>query len=208
MIWFVPVAVILAGYLIGSLPTGYIVGRMAGVDIRTQGSGNIGATNVVRVLGKKYGYPVFLIDLLKGVVAVVVAQTISTRANSPLSMQLLAIIGGVACVVGHNFPVWLGFHGGKGVATSVGVVFALLPAAAIAVLAVWILTFSASRYVSLASIVAAIALPIIVGLLYLHQPGGILLIGFSVLLTLLILARHRSNVVRLIKGTEPRFHRR
>lgn len=200
--------VMLLGYLLGSIPAGYVAGRIAGIDIRKEGSGNIGATNVVRVLGKIYGYPVFLIDVLKGVIAVVLASYLGNRLGQSAHIVLLAILAGVACVIGHNFPVWLGFRGGKGVATSIGVVFALMPIAAIVVLVVWVLAFQLGRWVSLASVVAAIALPVAVALCYLNGPGGMILLSFSVVLTLLVLLRHRSNLVRLAQGTEPRFSRR
>src|SRR3954470_15995408 len=205
---FVIAIVVLLGYLLGAIPAGYIAGRIAGVDIRKEGSGNVGATNVVRVLGKKYGYPVFFIDVLKGVIAVVSASYLANRFGQSAHVVLLAILAGVACVIGHNFPVWLGFRGGKGVATSVGVVFALMPIAAIAVLVVWVLTFQLGRWVSLASVIAALALPIAVALCYLRGPGGMTLLSFSAVLTLLVLLRHRSNLVRLVQGTEPRFRRR
>ena len=108
-----------ASYLIGSIPAGYIAGRIGGIDIRTVGSGNIGATNVTRVLGKRYGYPVFIVDFLKGFAAVGMSIMIAKRAQPVLiPSELFGVVGAVACVLGHSFPVWLGFKGGKGVAAS------------------------------------------------------------------------------------------
>jgi acyl phosphate:glycerol-3-phosphate acyltransferase len=116
------IIVALIGYLLGSLPAGYLLGRIGGVDIRRLGSGNIGATNVLRVLGKRFGYPVFLIDFAKGFVAVLVAVLLATRSRGrPNFIELCAATAGVCAVVGHSFPMWLGFKGGKGVATSIGV---------------------------------------------------------------------------------------
>jgi glycerol-3-phosphate acyltransferase PlsY len=196
------------GYFLGSIPAGYIAGRIAGIDIRKQGSGNIGATNVTRTLGKRYGYPVFGFDLLKGVMAVVVAGSLAAGSSESTSPQALAILAGVACVVGHSFPVWLGFRGGKGVATSIGVVLGLMPGAAVIVLIIWGLTFQLGRYVSVASLAAAIALPIVVAVTYARQPGGVTLLYFSFALMALIILRHRANISRLIRGSEPRFRRR
>ncbi len=200
---------VLVGYLIGSVPAGYLAGCIAGIDVRKAGSGNIGATNVLRLLGKRYGYPVFLFDFLKGVAAVEMSILIFDRYHPIGSRELCAILAGLACVIGHSYPVWLSFKGGKGVATSVGVVFALLPIAALIFAIVWITTFLTSRYVSVASIAAAIALPVTVGaLLYTGQLGQPVLLYFSICLAAVVILRHRSNVSRLLHGTEPRFQRK
>ena len=152
----------LLAYLVGSLPTGYILGRMVGVDIRKVGSGNVGATNVTRVLGKRFGYSVFLVDFLKGFVAVLVSIAVTkTDAAALAGTDLSAALGGVFSVIGHSYPVWLGFNGGKGVATSLGVLFAINWLAALIMCVVWVLVFQLSRYVSLSSIAAAIALPVL-----------------------------------------------
>lgn len=196
------------GYLLGSIPAAYIAGRMAGVDIRKEGSGNVGATNVVRTLGKRYGYPVFVVDLLKGVIAVLFGKWIVRYSGTPLSPESLGIVAAVACVIGHNFPIWLGFKGGKGVATSIGVVLGMMPLAAVIILVVWAFTFQISRYVSVASIGAAVALPIVVALYYARQNGGALLLYFSLILAALVVVRHRTNIARLARGTEPRARRR
>jgi glycerol-3-phosphate acyltransferase PlsY len=198
------------GYLVGSFPTGYIAGRLAGVNIRAHGSGNIGATNVLRTLGKPFGYGVFLIDVAKGVAPVLLAEYIARRSGlDQPNLELAATLAGLLSVIGHSFPVWLKFRGGKGVATSIGVLFALTPSAAAIVCAVWLLTFQIGRYVSLASVAAAIALPIsVAAMLFVHRLETPMLLYFSVLLTMVIVVRHRSNLCRFIKGTEPRFTRR
>jgi glycerol-3-phosphate acyltransferase PlsY len=204
------VAVALIGYVIGSFPTGYIAGRMAGIDVRTVGSGNVGATNVVRLLGKRFGYPVFVIDFLKGIVAVVIAFSVAHKVGStPASADLYAAIGGVLSVVGHSFPVWIGFKGGKGVATSVGVLFGINWLAALVMCGVWVSVFQLTRYVSLASIAAAIALPVaMTAMLFLHELRSTIPVYFSLCLTAIVVARHRSNLARLLHRTEPRFTRK
>jgi glycerol-3-phosphate acyltransferase PlsY len=204
------ISVALIGYLVGSFPAGYIAGRIAGIDIRNAGSGNIGATNVLRVLGKPFGYAVFLVDFLKGVGAVVLSVFIAKSGRqSETMLELCATLSGACCVIGHVYPVWLRFRGGKGVATSIGVLFGLVPLAALVMSTVWILTFEATRYVSVASIAAALALPITVGamfgLKYLNTP---VLFYFSLCLAAVVVVRHRSNISRLRKGTEPRFVRK
>jgi acyl phosphate:glycerol-3-phosphate acyltransferase len=202
--------VALLGYLIGSVPVGYIAARLAGVDIRRQGSGNIGATNVLRVLGKRFGYPVFLIDVGKGAAAVLLARHLAASSGVDQSaLEIAATLAGVCAVLGHSFPLWLKFSGGKGVATSIGVLFALVPLAGLIVCGVWIVTFEIGRYVSLASVIAVIALPIsVAAMLFLHRIETPVLLYFSLCLTALVIIRHRSNLSRLIKGTEPRFTRR
>jgi len=205
---FLIVAVV--AYLIGSLPAGYILGRIAGVDIRKVGSGNVGATNVTRVLGKRFGYPVFLVDFLKGFVAVFVSIAIAgTDVSNPTSADISGALGGVFSVLGHSYPVWLRFKGGKGVATSLGVLFAINWLAALVMSIVWVVVFKVSRYVSLASIAAAIALPFAMGaMLFLNQLRSAIPLYFSVLLTAIVVIRHKSNFSRLLNGTEPRFARK
>jgi len=207
-LWYAAIAVL--GYLLGSIPAGYLAGRMAGIDIRKLGSGNIGATNVVRVLGKRYGYPVFAVDFLKGLAAVFAATCVAKHLDlTERSSQIFGITAGVCCVLGHSFPIWLRFNGGKGVATSLGVIFGLMPVAALIVVGVWLLTFQLSRYVSVASIVAALTLPIMVMLVsHRQQSDNTVVFYFSLCLTAVIILRHRPNLVRLIRGTEPRFRRR
>src|SRR5580704_13748593 len=149
----------IVSYFIGSVPSGYLVARTQGVDIRQHGSRNIGATNVLRVMGKKWGYLVFLCDSFKGFLAVKLGLLIA--AHSLLSPVLGGVIAAITCILGHNYTFWLGFKGGKGIATSSGVVLALFPITVICCAAlVWVVVFYISKYVSLASIAAAVVLPI------------------------------------------------
>jgi acyl phosphate:glycerol-3-phosphate acyltransferase len=209
-VWSLAIACGLVGYLLGSFPAGYFAGRLAGVDVRASGSGNIGATNVLRVLGKKWGLPVFAIDTFKGFASVRLAFVfVKYWPDATPYAEYFAILAAIMSVVGHSFPVWLGFKGGKGVATSAGALVGLMPVAVPLVLLVWFVVFEITRYVSLASVIAAIALPIIVGLLARWKfVDTWALIHFSILIMLLVLWRHRSNLSRLLKGTEQRFTRK
>jgi glycerol-3-phosphate acyltransferase PlsY len=198
----------LISYLIGSVPSGYLAGRMAGIDIRKTGSGNIGATNVTRELGKLYGYPVFLADFGKGLGSVGIALLIGNRFKLTNSFEALQIVAAVSCVIGNTFPVWLRFKGGKGVATSAGALFGLTPIATLLAVIVWVVTFEVTRYVSLASVVAALALPLFVLVMTHFSPThSFLLFYFSICLAAIVVLRHRSNLSRLIRGTEQRFDR-
>ena len=207
---FTIAGVALISYLIGSVPAGYLAGRVAGIDIRKVGSGNIGATNVLRVLGKRYGYPVFLFDFAKGTAAVEISILIfNSTHHAEVSRELCAILAGVSSVIGHSYPVWLRFKGGKGVATSFGVVFGLIPLAALIAVMVWLITFGTTRYVSVASMTAALALPItVLVMLYVKLLSGLTLLLFSICLAAIVIWRHRSNLSRLMSGTEPRFERK
>ena len=192
-------------YFIGSIPSGYLVARSQGVDIRQHGSRNIGATNVLRVMGKKWGYLVFLCDSSKGFLAVKLGFLIA--AHSLQSPVLGGVIAAIACILGHNYTLWLGFKGGKGIATSGGVILALFPVAVICCIAfVWVVVFYSSKYVSLASIAAAVVLPFSV-FLFVAKTGTEfwVVFGFSVLVCVLAVWRHQSNIVRLTNGTETRF---
>lgn len=199
----------LGSYLIGSIPSGYIAGRIAGIDIRNVGSGNIGATNVTRALGKRYGYPVFLADFSKGLLAVILSKLIAERAGDlPGSTTLLQIVAAAFCVIGNTFPIWLRFRGGKGVAVSAGVLFALMTWAALVVTVLWLVIFYFTRYVSLASITGALALPItVLLLLYFKVMTEPLLLYVAIALTTVVVLRHRSNLSRLARGTEQRFNK-
>jgi glycerol-3-phosphate acyltransferase PlsY len=165
---------------------------------------------VVRVLGKRYGYPVFLFDFVKGTAAVEISILIfNSTHHAEVSRELCAILAGVSSVIGHSYPVWLGFKGGKGVATSFGVVFGLIPVAGLIAVVVWLMTFGTTRYVSVASMTAALALPVtVVAMLYLKQLRGPTLLLFSICLAAIVIWRHRSNLSRLMSGTEPRFERK
>lgn len=208
--WFLALICCAAGYLLGSFPAGYFAGRLAGVDVRTVGSGNIGATNVLRVLGKKWGLPVFAIDAFKGFAAVRLAFLfVRYWPEAKPYAEYFGILGAIMSVVGHSFPVWLRFKGGKGVATSAGAMIGLVPLAVPLVFLVWLIVFQTTRYVSLASIVAAVFLPIIVGLFARWKLVDTrALIYVSILMMLLVVWRHRSNFSRLLKGTEQRFTRK
>ncbi len=195
------------GYLLGSFPSGLIVSRTRGIDIREHGSGNIGATNVLRVLGKKWGYFVFGLDVLKGFAAVRIALAIALASGSGTARpELVGIAGGLACILGHTFSVWLRFRGGKGVATSAGVLLGLMPLAVVSVFAVWVILFQFTRYVSVASIGAAVVLPFFV-MVYLRLDllTGASLLPFSILIAGVVVWRHRSNMKRLFQGKEQRF---
>ncbi|MEP6937285.1 MAG: glycerol-3-phosphate 1-O-acyltransferase PlsY [Chthoniobacterales bacterium] len=200
----------MVGYLIGSFPSGYLAGRVAGIDVRAVGSGNIGATNILRLLGKGYGYSVFFLDAFKGFAAVRIAYFLASRLPESREKAIyFATTAAVACIVGHAFPIWLRFKGGKGVATSAGAIFGLTPVAAFVVLIVWIVVFETSRYVSVASIAAAIALPLTVaGLLFAGAMQGMFLFYVTLALAVLVVWRHRSNFARLRAGTEQRFSRK
>ncbi len=196
----------MACYLLGSVPTGYLVGKAKGVDIRTVGSGNMGATNVFRVLGKAAGVFVLIVDGLKGYaacawVSVLVLKFMPVPDNQ---VELIKIVAGISAVLGHNFTCWLKFKGGKGVATSAGIYFALAPAAAGIALGVWVVLFALTRYVSVASIAASIVLPAIVWIM----STSLVLQIFTTLLGLLVVIKHKGNIQRLMKGTENRIGRR
>jgi len=204
-------AVLLVGsYLLGSIPFGYLAGRLGGIDIRKAGSGNVGATNVVRVLGKRYGYPVFALDVLKGFGAVKISMLMAAghppEWNSP---EIYGILAAMSSVLGHLYPPWLKFEGGKGVATSAGALLALTPVATLIGVAIWIIVFWLTRYVSLASISAAVVLPIVI-LVFSSQDqnNGKPLVYSSACVAAVVIWRHRSNLSRLIRGTEPRFTRK
>jgi len=203
-------AVAIVSYLLGSIPAGYLAGRLAGIDIRNAGSGNIGATNVTRVLGKWRGCAVFIFDFAKGTLAVLVSISLSQNIQAkPVSPETYGIVGAFFSVLGHTFPVWLGLNGGKGVATSAGALFGLMPLAVLIAGLVWVLIFEVTRYVSLASVTAAVTLPVAVLVLtYLRHTNGVELFYFSLCLSAVVVFRHRSNLSRLRHGTEPRFKRK
>ena len=207
----VTLAVFLLGsYLLGSIPFGYLAGRLQGIDIRQAGSCNVGATNVVRVLGKGYGYPVFALDCSKGFAAVKISMLMATGRppewNSP---EIFGILAAMCSVLGHLYPPWLKFKGGKGVATSAGALLALTPVATLIGVAIWIIVFWLTRYVSLASLTAAVVLPIVILLVSSpDQNKRKPLVYSSVCVAAVVVWRHRSNLSRLIRGTEPRFTRK
>jgi acyl phosphate:glycerol-3-phosphate acyltransferase len=200
--------IVVLSYLIGSIPWGYLFARSKGIDIRQHGSGNIGAANVLRVMGKKWGYLVFLCDFFKGFLSVKLGSLIA--AIFLVNLVLGSVIAAIACVLGHDYPIWLGFKGGKGIATLAGAVLVLFPPLVFVSFGViWIAVFLIGRYTSLASISAAVALPISVPLIVAKtETDFLLLVCFSVLMGALAIWRHRSNIVRLLNGTENRFGRK
>src|SRR6266513_5624789 len=207
----VTLAVFLLGsYLLGSIPFGYLAGRLQGIDIRQAGSCNVGATNVVRVLGKGYGYPVFALDVFKGFAAVTISMLMAPGRppewNSP---EIFGILAAVSSVLGHLYPPWLKFNGGKGVATSAGALLALTPVATLIGVAIWIIVFWLTRDVSLASITAAVVLPIVILMVSSQDENkGKPLVYSSACVAVIVIWRHRSNLSRLMRGTEPRFTRK
>ena len=191
-----PVFYVLTAFFLGSLPFGHWLALVRGVDLRRQGSGNTGATNVGRVLGKKWGIFVFVLDLGKGWIAVALAQRIG---NLP---ETWSVTVGVFAVLGHVFSPWLGFRGGKGVATSAGILIGLAPWVALGVALIWFLTFQMSRTVSVASLCAATAFPLFVFWL---MPEQKVFQWISIGMTVLVWFRHRDNLKRLFQGKENRF---
>ena len=201
------ITILLLAYTAGATPFGFMVAKWKGIDIRQHGSGNIGATNVIRVMGKKIGLPVFALDVLKGLLPVLFAKMWCLKNGyDPTWPMLLAALGSV---LGHNFTFWLGFKGGKGIATSAGVMLAVLPVALGAALLLWIIFFFATRYVAVASIAAGISLPLtVLAQRALSGPGqapALPLLGFATVIGMLAVWRHRSNIQRLRAGTENRF---
>ena len=186
----------IASYFLGSIPTGYLFAKAKGIDIRTVGSGNIGATNAFRVLGKKIGITVLLIDALKGYVA---CRYIAFGPTAPGEAHHM--IAGLFAILGHNYTCWLRFKGGKGVATSAGVLLALAPAGFAIALTTFLVVLAMSRYVSLSSICAAIVLPIGVWL----AGGTTRMIILMIFLSSMAIYKHRANISRLIAGTESRI---
>lgn len=232
-LWLCP----LIAFLLGSVPFGLFIARMKGIDIRQHGSGNIGATNVLRVIGKKHGITCLILDALKGFVPVVIAlnlvQIEGRRVGIPvdfldgfalhlpadrqLTGQLVHVLTALFAILGHNYSPWVGFKGGKGIATSAGVLLGLMPFAVILLIVVWLVAFAVSRYVSVASIAAAAALPVLthVGARFHKGPDGLTLweagtwnkplFVFSVVIAALAIWKHRANIQRLMAGTENRF---
>ncbi len=199
--------VAIGAYLLGSFPSGYVIARSRGVDLRREGSGNIGATNALRVLGKKLGYLCFALDIGKGTLAVALAQSVAAPAFG-LDRTLAGILAAICVLLGHTFPVWLGFKGGKGIATSGGIALALFPPIVFVVsILSWIVVFFATRIVSIASLVATTVLGSTLGLLWLRGGDGTLaLVGGA--MCVLVFWLHRANISRLMQGTEPRFEKR
>ena len=194
----------LGAYLIGSIPFGFLVAKAKGVDIRSAGSGNIGATNAMRVLGKPAGIFVLLMDALKGYAACtwLVALIFTTFTVAPEQFETLRIVAGIGVVLGHNYTCWLKFKGGKGIATTAGVYLALAPWALLVGLIVFILAVLVTKYVSVGSIAAAIALPVTV---WVMTPHNLFLGIVTTALGALAIYKHKGNIQRLRAGTENRL---
>lgn len=203
----------IVSYLIGSLPTGYVItklfhrdenGKRDGLDIRTVGSGAIGATNVRRAMGQGWSWVTGFIDIFKGAFALLLAAHITPQADLQTA-EIVMSIAALAVVIGHNYPVWLRFKGGKGVATTYGTLFFIWPPKSFAVVllcaAIWYIIMKVSRYVSLASMLSLIAMPICFAML--GAPAAFIIL--SAILAALGVFRHRSNIVRLMHGTENRL---
>lgn len=231
-LWFCPVL----AFLLGSIPFGLLIAKAKKIDIRQHGSGNIGATNVFRVVGKKYGLGCLLLDALKGFVPVVIAvNLVPVTGRVPIfdlvfpnewamhpapqqfTAQLVHVITALAAVLGHNYSPWIGFKGGKGIATSAGVLIGLMPAAVGVLVVIFILVLALTRYVAVASMVAAVCLPIVThfGARYHVNDAGISLWAagtwnkplffFTVVIAVLAVWKHRPNILRLRQGTESKF---
>ncbi len=197
------IAVILS-YLIGSIPFGYVLAFAKGINIREHGSGNIGATNVGRILGKKYGIIIFVLDVLKGFLTVLfIPILVSNIKATTTPNDLLVVLCGLCVVLGHAFPAYIGFKGGKAVATSFGVFIWLAPIPIAIAFGIWVLTVAISRYVSLGSIISSLALT---GVIIVFENGpfntGLFLTALSIAISVLIILKHISNIRRIIAGTE------
>jgi glycerol-3-phosphate acyltransferase PlsY len=194
------ISLLLGAYLLGSIPTAVWWGmRYYGIDVREFGSGNAGATNTFRVLGKRAGIPVLIIDILKGTLSVLLVYlTPYTFDSNPFVNMELGL--GIAALVGHVFPVFAGFRGGKGVATILGVVVCITPITSLLVLAVFLTVLFATRYVSLSSILAGISYPLFLNLFLKNQNETLMI--YSVLVAVLLVITHKKNIVRLFKRQE------
>jgi glycerol-3-phosphate acyltransferase PlsY len=198
------VASVAAAYLLGAIPFALIVGkRLYGIDVRTAGSGNLGATNVMRVLGWKAALLTFVLDVAKGAIAVLIAAfLIPPSMYGNTANEWAMIVATFSAIAGHSFSPYIGFKGGKGVATAAGALLVLTPAAWPILFLTWLLVIALSRMVSLGSIVIAIEFPILVVLLY---PGDMPRLALALLAAGLVIWRHSANIKRIVKGQEPRM---
>ena len=200
-------AILLFAYFFGAIPFALIIGKLHGVDIRKVGSGNVGATNVTRAVGPIHGKICFVLDLLKGTIPVLIAQLVLP------GYPWMALAAGAVAIVGHMFPVYLKFKGGKGVSTGAGAALALAPYPLLCALALWAGLFLVTRYVSVASIAAAAALPVFTLLFRIAGVGSaaaksLPVLGFFCIIAAVTIYRHRSNIRRLLDGTENRFEKK
>lgn len=198
---------IVIAYLLGSIPTSVWAGRaFHGIDVREHGSGNAGATNVIRVLGWKTGVPVLIIDIIKGSLAALLPVFFHLASSGSAALINLQILTGLVAITGHMFPLFAGFRGGKGVATAAGVVIALNPAVSLICLGIFALVFILTGIVSVSSIIAGIAFPAV--LLVLFETPSLIFRIFSIVIAVSLLVTHRKNIKRLIRGEEPRLFRK
>jgi glycerol-3-phosphate acyltransferase PlsY len=208
-----PLDLLVIAYLIGSIPFSYLVARtIGGADIRREGSHNVGATNVLRTVGRRAGALALLLDLLKGYSTITIARWIVSRPDWPLaaasgsplhSHEMWITLAGLVAVVAHMFPVWLRFHGGKGVATAAGVFLALDPIVVAAALLVFLIVLLSTRFVSLASILSAASIPVFMHYLVRDTPYWRFVL--SIVIVVLVIIKHHANVSRLTQGTERRL---
>jgi glycerol-3-phosphate acyltransferase PlsY len=190
---------VLAAYAAGATPFGYLAGKLKGIDLRQHGSGNIGATNALRVLGKPVGITVLLLDMLKGLLPVLLAMKVSDHPAVHVATALAAILG-------HNYTFWLGFKGGKGIATTAGAILPIMPWALLVAVVTWVIALLTSRYVSVASIAAAVVIPLtLVVQSLLTAAWNPVVLGFALFASTLAIWKHRSNIARLRRGEENRF---
>ena len=201
--YFLGSILLILSYVLGSIPSGLLLARLKGVDIRTVGSGNIGATNVFRTVGKGWGIATFAADALKGFLPAFAFPVVARYGGGACHCSALGIFCGCAAIAGHNWPVFLHFKGGKGIATSAGVLLGIAPTAMGIGLLSWIVLFVITRFVSIASIGAAIIVPVVSWTLYARR--GLLLPIVLTILGGIAIWRHKSNIQRLIEGTEHRF---
>ncbi len=203
------IIVFFVSYLCGGIPFGLLIGKYNGVDVRSEGSGNIGATNILRICGKKWGYFCFIFDTLKGFVPVVLSKNLASL-NQLSHHHYIPIIVITGVVMGHIWSPYINFKGGKGVATSAGALLAITPIATLISLLIWYLVFLKFRYVSLASIIAAAALPIIAGSMTMlcHHPYTLIpkpILFFLSLLSMIVIIKHKRNINKLLNRTENKF---
>ncbi len=200
------VGAIIVAYLLGSISFSYLAGKLTrGIDLRRHGSGNLGASNVFRILGRKLGITVLLLDVLKGYIAVYIAYGIGRQAAfGNQGLVVLGVLAGLAAILGHIFTLYHGFRGGKGIATSLGVFLYLAPIPVTISFGIWLMVFLLTRYISLGSIVAAIILPLVLlvqKFVFLQNVSGVL-IGFGFITSVVVIIKHTSNIQRLIAGKE------
>jgi glycerol-3-phosphate acyltransferase PlsY len=190
---------ILFAYVIGATPFGFLAGKSRGIDIRDHGSGNIGATNVLRTLGKPVGITVLILDVLKGMMPVLIAEWVGVET-------LVQIATAAAAILGHNYTFWLGYKGGKGIATTGGALLSIMPIAIISAIVLWILALKITRYVSVASIVAALTIPTVLTIRsFISSEWNIPVLCLGLFVCVLAIWKHRANIARLRRGEENRF---